>query len=523
MGLVAFIGAGRPLTKKGNLRLADGRSLVDLLGTGDVIDGFRGSDMPNTTRTTEQLPNLDLTFRVAREAGFVKVRRGKVEPTLRAADLDAHPEQAWPLVATGLVDLGILDHRYAGRTYLLPPWIEDLDSALPHLLAVLYLAEGPLLIDELVGIARESLAATWRLEPLEEDDGGQGWSWGRVLEDDVRLQLRRLAEVGVCAVHDVEQVVARFGVQRAVGGTVELTAGGRQVTAALLRERGATVPEAGRLHHLDAPALLDALAVASLAEVAAEVMVWVDARDPDEGFGQLVDAVAGRSAELPLTVVAAMLLAAAAAVGVSAAEPGMRRLLEDRLLAPVVAGGWLRGDSTSRRSMRWTGWWRWRPWDWATRRSSACRPPGRLRSSGVCSVPPVPIGVNRRCHCCRPSPTCTRTSPSPKPPARRCSLSACGAEVSAPVRRRAGASDRHCSSACASAASTGLRCRRVSVASPRGTARSPQGLVPALPLGEPLTHGVVTTLVRPSVCGRPVRSPPARSWRTAVAAGPSCG
>ncbi|HUG86536.1 MAG TPA: hypothetical protein VMM13_18355, partial [Euzebya sp.] len=312
--------------------------LVDRLGTGDVVDGFHGSDMPNTTRSTEQLPNLDLSFRVARQAGFVKVRQGKVAPTRRAADLDARPEQAWPRLAAGLVNVGILDHRYARQVYLVPPWIEELDSALPQLLAVLYLADGPVQIDDLVDIAREDLEDTWHLEPPEDDVGG--WSWWRVVEDNVRLQLRRLAEAGICTVADVEHIVARFGVERAVGGTVELTAGGRLVTAELLRREGVTVPEAGRLKELDAPALLRALSDADPPEVAAEVMVWADARDPAEGFGRLVDAVVGRPAELPLTVVAAALFAAAAAVGVTDAEPGMRRLLQDRLLAPV-AGGWL--------------------------------------------------------------------------------------------------------------------------------------------------------------------------------------
>jgi len=55
---------------------------------------------------------VDLVFRWARKSGFVKVRRGGVEPTRRAVRLARDPLAAWERAFAGLLDVGIIQHHY---------------------------------------------------------------------------------------------------------------------------------------------------------------------------------------------------------------------------------------------------------------------------------------------------------------------------------------------------------------------------------------------------------------------------
>lgn len=66
-----YVGEGRKLTQKRNLTLSDGRALAELLDTGDKVDQEIG-DRTFKTHSTSDLPVLNLTFRWARAAGFVR-------------------------------------------------------------------------------------------------------------------------------------------------------------------------------------------------------------------------------------------------------------------------------------------------------------------------------------------------------------------------------------------------------------------------------------------------------------------
>ena len=85
IGLVDYIGEGKALTQTGNLKLVDGKELVELLGTGDRVDEWIG-DQQFKTRSSADLGGLDLVFQVAVAAKLLKrPRKGnKVVPGAKA-------------------------------------------------------------------------------------------------------------------------------------------------------------------------------------------------------------------------------------------------------------------------------------------------------------------------------------------------------------------------------------------------------------------------------------------------------
>ena len=88
--LVDFVGDGRKLTQQGHLTLADARTLVERLGTGDVMDPDVGDRVFKTVSSAE-LPGLRQIFAWARKAGIVRVARGRVMATKKAAQLVSDP------------------------------------------------------------------------------------------------------------------------------------------------------------------------------------------------------------------------------------------------------------------------------------------------------------------------------------------------------------------------------------------------------------------------------------------------
>lgn len=332
-GFADNLGEGRGLTNKGNLRLADGRQLVEVLQTGDVVDPEFGS-----LRSTEELTHLDLAFRVARAAGFVKIRHSKVQPTRRATELTASIDTDWPRVVDGLLDVGILAHRYRSQYHMVPPWVDQLDDSVASILITLYATNERLPIEMFVDMLRDELAQQWVLEEPRAD--GWGGVWWDVVESNVRLLLDRLELAGVCEVTDVEEVPRAYVGTEQRGGNVKLTVAGRMVAADVARRAGLAVGEAGRLADLDAAELLGALADAEPHEIDAELEVWIDGRDPLEAADQLVEAFLNRPADMPRPLAANIAFAGITSLEAADAEPFVRRLAEDRMIAPVAAG-WL--------------------------------------------------------------------------------------------------------------------------------------------------------------------------------------
>ncbi|MDP3971385.1 MAG: hypothetical protein Q8P61_00540, partial [Candidatus Nanopelagicales bacterium] len=144
---VGFVGEGRPLTATGQLKLADGKALVDLLGTSDRVDQKIG-DRVFRTQSSAELTQVDFTFRLARAAGYVKVIKKKVQPTRKASKLSDTLESWFALFET-MTKIGLATHRWSQSHHNFGWWTEDLDQALPGMLTQLYAEGEPIWVNDL--------------------------------------------------------------------------------------------------------------------------------------------------------------------------------------------------------------------------------------------------------------------------------------------------------------------------------------------------------------------------------------
>ncbi|KUL45132.1 hypothetical protein ADL12_04290 [Streptomyces regalis] len=86
-GLAEWVGReGRAVTAAGRLRIADARELVDVLGTGDKVEGVRSS---------ADLPRLGLLVEWAKKARLVRVAKGRLYAVVKARPVLADPLQLW--------------------------------------------------------------------------------------------------------------------------------------------------------------------------------------------------------------------------------------------------------------------------------------------------------------------------------------------------------------------------------------------------------------------------------------------
>lgn len=213
-----WAGAGRKLTSTGNLTMAAGSELIDLLGTGDRLDERTG-DRVFKIRSTVELPGVDFPFRVARHAGFVKVRKGTVSATRRGAQLGRDPLADWLAAVRGLLGLGILRYRYAGATWMHPYWKDTVDRQVPGLLGHLLAAGIPMPLGDLQERLWRLVEASFVLDDLDEE---QLRRHRDVLDSDVRRICRALADLGAVEVTDVQTIPDVHGYERELGGRVEL-------------------------------------------------------------------------------------------------------------------------------------------------------------------------------------------------------------------------------------------------------------------------------------------------------------
>lgn len=156
--LVQWVGNGRTLTTTGELRVADGLELVQLLDTGDDPCGGVGLRRLSSTRN---LPVLRSLLNLAMEAGLLRTQRG------RLIQVKKHAQQA--ATAEGVRRLLVENaHRTAPAT--LAPEAERPD--LGHVvLAALWTElsrnrETPLMVPELVSVLWNAAAPdTGAIEP----------------------------------------------------------------------------------------------------------------------------------------------------------------------------------------------------------------------------------------------------------------------------------------------------------------------------------------------------------------------
>lgn len=304
----AFVGSGRRLTKDGNLTVADGRELVALLDTGDLVDPVIG-ERQFRTRSTTELPRLGLVFRWAKAAGFVKVRTGRISATERGRRLGRDPLEDWGAAFEGFFRADPFELRPPQRG---PFWCDVLADVLAGLPLLLYVGE-PL---EVRALKDDVWAAVMDAYDLDRHPLGTE-TLRRLVDEDVEEDLvGRLVELDAVVVED---------------GRLSLTDLGRWGTNRLLRRQGHIAPIFGE--HALAPVdeLLGTVAPWPREEADREIALWIE-RHPWTAARDLAEAA--RS-----TPYAPLAMRGLELVG-RAAEPEVRALVEDPKVG-VYARIWL--------------------------------------------------------------------------------------------------------------------------------------------------------------------------------------
>ena len=283
--LVQYVGDGLALTDKGNLKVADGKALVTTLGTRDRVDEVIG-DETFATRSAEELPDVDVTFRLAVAAGFLADEGRRLVPTDAAtmpADdpLDAVFELWHALVR----DVGPLQHRWSKDTYSWGWCAEYVDARLLEWHLQMYGEPAGL---DLADVAAETWSYLLDDFDLDDEEPSKLELHRGLVARGIIDAFRRLEQLGVVQVEDV-----RDDPQDEVAGAVTLTPLGTSVVQRVAA-RAMPAPVVGALADLDADELL--VRAVDLAEDVArlEVRHWVDRRG-DAGAEALVTALPSAS------------------------------------------------------------------------------------------------------------------------------------------------------------------------------------------------------------------------------------
>jgi hypothetical protein len=283
--LVEYVGAGRPITERGNLRVADGRALVSLLGTADRFDPVVAGKAYKT-RSAAELSEVDLAYRLAVEAGLLSIDGRRVSRGRNADQFLRDPLDGWYALFLCLLQrVGPVQHRYGSDNYGWGWYAEELDAHLPTLLIEQYRTQAPAALNEMAVEVWEHLLDTYDLDdvPADKLDFHRG-----LVARSLRYAMIRLAELGVVELTDDARQDP--GDDDALAGEVQLDELGRYALQRLI-SRSTDAPILGALAGCDAPELLKR--AADLPEPLArdEIDGWVADHQP-EGPHQLVAAMA---------------------------------------------------------------------------------------------------------------------------------------------------------------------------------------------------------------------------------------
>jgi hypothetical protein len=311
----AYVGTGRKLTQKGNLTLADARALVDLLGTGDLMER---TIRDHTFRTTssDKLYHLRQIFAWAKKAGVLRVVHGKVVATKQGLGLADGLAGSFDRAVDALMALGPLtSQRFRDNLFSWAEVDKVLDTVSVHLLIAPYGAQSAFPLEDIAATATGVVLDAFSFQ----------------MEDD-RVAGRVAADVSdIMDAFELAGVLRRIDttdpgdIGRRSGGSVVLTPAGVVCVRRLLAEAGYETPTAGRFADASALELLLGTDGEDFTAVYGEVMAWRAARQPEEAAAELADAV--RNLDDP--VLANLGLAIMAEIGVDVAEPYVRALASE--------------------------------------------------------------------------------------------------------------------------------------------------------------------------------------------------
>ncbi|HYT26090.1 MAG TPA: hypothetical protein VEP73_06380 [Actinomycetota bacterium] len=330
---VAWLGTGRKLTQSGRLTLADGKELVGVLGTGDVVDPRIG-DRTFRTRSSEELRGVNLTFAWAKAARLARVVHGRVVPNKKGQALLDRPLELWERALEGLGKLGpvVLDRGILGA------FLDDsFDQLIPSLLCSLYASDGPVPFGELADLVWEDVQRTY---VVDQEPAQRIGFWRDMVAADVGLAVGELEQLGaVERLHPPSAPGEQAGAPPGEDGDdeeavapatrLQLAPLGTWAANRILRAEGADAPVVGDLASADAATLLERCATYDEESCKAEMAAWCEARGPAVAAEQL--AAFARTADHEGRMLALTALDAAGPAGVEAVqalreEPGLRPL-----------------------------------------------------------------------------------------------------------------------------------------------------------------------------------------------------
>ena len=239
---------GKSLTAKGNLKLADGRALVELLDTGDEMDpDFRGTTFK--TQSTESLRQLMYLLAVARESGAVRCVGNRLIP-VKAWSKKSSVDKATILFQT-VIEFGVLS-MMGGRV----PFYSDmhglLDDGVVHWLAGLLAPGSRADFDDIADLNKQALRSQFNSEETDY------YLFGTLAQDLSRI-VEMLEMTGVVEWSARQESQTRWGQRFWTGGTVSMTAFGRHVLPDYLPAAGMVLRTAADLTEADLPDLIAAM------------------------------------------------------------------------------------------------------------------------------------------------------------------------------------------------------------------------------------------------------------------------
>ena len=306
--------SGKPLTERGNVKLVDGRALIELLDTGDQLE-MEFDDHTYRKNTTERLPGLKSIVNIAKEAGAVRVHNRRLVPVKSWSRRS--PTERATATYRAIIALGALGSR--GGTYELFDTVDDvLDGGTVHWLAGLLDPDVEADFDRIVAAA----------EPVLRGEVEPYWpQWSENVEGMAQRGISRIFETLEAAgvAEWVNSGHSTLGSSTfPTGGTIRLTALGRHVVPDDLANAGYVLRRVDDLADATASELIDALDVVPDEQAQAVVDMWQPRLDARDRVGQIVDVVGSAGdATLRLKGFAVLELFDDAAVG-----PAVRRLLD---------------------------------------------------------------------------------------------------------------------------------------------------------------------------------------------------
>ena len=186
-----WLGEGRKLTQTGRIGLADARHLVELLGTGDVVDPEIGGKTFKTT-SSEELSHLTAIVEWAKATRLIRATGTRLAPVKKNAALADRPLDLVLAMLAAYPKLGkSLFPRSTWRQSIVGDEFTDISG---ELLTALLVSPGPCALATLSDAAYDMIAASYALRRLTEQEHD---FLRRTVAVDIRIAMSALHLLGI--------------------------------------------------------------------------------------------------------------------------------------------------------------------------------------------------------------------------------------------------------------------------------------------------------------------------------------